>query len=140
MLKIFENILLFIHSLSYKFSVFAISETWLDDYKQNLVHIDGYNLITKHIQDDRGCGVALYIDCCLYFVERCDLNAMHVIDTEHIFALIILERNVFVNVSAIYSKPDKDIKLFNHSFSKLVDKIGHVKNMSLLQVTIILIS
>lgn len=130
LLKNFENILLFIHSLNYKFSVIAISETWLDDFKQNLVHIDGYNLITKHRQDDRGGGVALYIDSCLHFVERCDLNAMHVIDTEHIFALISLEQNVFVNVGAIYSKPDKDIKLFNDSFSNLVDKIGHEKNIT----------
>ena len=36
----------------------------------------------------------------------------------------------FINVGAIYSKPDKDIKLFNDSFSKLVDRIGHEKNMS----------
>jgi hypothetical protein len=130
LLKNFENILLFIHSLNHKFSVIAISETWLDDCKQNFVHIDGYNLVVKHRENGRGGGVALYIDSSLHFVERCDLNAMHVIDTEHVFVSISLEQNVKVNVGAIYSKPDKDIKLFNDSFSKLIDKIGCEKTMS----------
>ena len=57
--KNFDNILLFINSLDHKFSIIAISETWLDDFKQKFMHINGYNLITKHRPESRGGGVAL---------------------------------------------------------------------------------
>lgn len=44
-----------------KFSILAITETWLgNSYPDSLLHIEGYQLFRKD-REDRGGGVALYV-------------------------------------------------------------------------------
>ncbi len=45
-----------------KFSVIAISETWLNEEHINMVRMEGYELIYMNRTHIKGGGVALYID------------------------------------------------------------------------------
>lgn len=51
----------FLKSLK-KFTIIAISETWLDDGKVGNVGLEGYELYTTNRNNKKGRGVALYID------------------------------------------------------------------------------
>jgi len=48
-----------------KFSVVAVSETWLDEDKLAEVELEGYQMFVMNKKDRRGGGVALYVDSSL---------------------------------------------------------------------------
>lgn len=45
-----------------KFSIVAVSETWLDKDKVSDVELDGYELFVMNREDKKGGGVAIYVD------------------------------------------------------------------------------
>lgn len=44
-----------------KVDAVLLCETWLNNYNDSLVNIDGFNLITKHRQSGKAGGLAIYI-------------------------------------------------------------------------------
>ena len=48
--------------INHKFSVLAITETWIKDDEPYDLNFDGYNFISNHRSGRTGGGVGLYID------------------------------------------------------------------------------
>ena len=68
------NLTDYLKVLNFKFSVITIFETWANDNNNSHPLLPGYNSLFKNRVNDRGGGVALFIDSNLSFKERPDLN------------------------------------------------------------------
>ena len=64
----------YINSLEFKFSVIASTANWLDESKQGLLDLQGYNCLHKFHKGKRGDGVSLYIENGIDFISRSDLE------------------------------------------------------------------
>jgi len=51
-----------LNELERKFTVIAISETWLDDEQIDAIEIEGYEMFSVHRTQSKGGGAALFID------------------------------------------------------------------------------
>ena len=58
--KHYDELEIYLNSLSFKCSFIALSETWLDEYKQDLYEFPNYASINK-FRKNKGGGVSLYI-------------------------------------------------------------------------------
>ena len=70
--KKLDSFSIFLGSLSAKFSVIGITETWLDD-SSHTSNISGYNFIHHHRVNRAGGGVGIYLRDHLEFKHRVDL-------------------------------------------------------------------
>ena len=59
--KHFNEFLLYLDSIKFKFSIIGLTETWLDENKHGLYDLDNYTNIYKFRNVKRGGGVSLYL-------------------------------------------------------------------------------
>ena len=57
-----DELELYINSLNFKFSVISLTENWLDESKQDLFYLEGYNCLHKFRKEKRGGGVSLNVE------------------------------------------------------------------------------
>ena len=69
-----KQLIYYIQGIKYKFSVFAISETWLKNYNDTLYNIKGYSNECVNRENRPGSGVSLYIRNDLTYRIRTDLS------------------------------------------------------------------
>ena len=62
LVKNHEDLSSLLANIDHKFSVLAITETWIKDDEPYDLNFDGYNSISNHRSDRTGGGVGLYID------------------------------------------------------------------------------
>ena len=73
--KCFDQLEVFLQSISHKFSVIALSETWLKTVPHSYYFLPGYELIVNNRTGNKaGGGVALYVSRDLDVIPREDLN------------------------------------------------------------------
>ena len=72
--KRYDEFEIYLNSLTFKFSFIALSETWLDEYKQGLYELPNYTSINEFRKNKKGGGVLLYIADYLKFKHRHDLE------------------------------------------------------------------
>jgi hypothetical protein len=70
----FYHLEAYLSMINHKFSVIALTETWLKAHNFDLYPIDGYNLLSSTRETKPGGGIAIYIKDCLKFKLRPDLN------------------------------------------------------------------
>ena len=63
-----------LQSLDHDFSFIGLTETWLDENKQDLYDLPGYNCIHRYREGRRGGGVSLYMRNGISFTNRNDLE------------------------------------------------------------------
>ena len=102
-----------------KFSIIAVSETWLDSDKIADVQLEGYELFTVNRQGRSG-GVALYVDStlkCKYIEDKSRA-------IENVFECVTVDigsENVkTVQVTCIYRNQGTPIDIFNEKFDELI--------------------
>ena len=123
--KNLEQLMLYIKSLDFQFTVIGLSETWLNESTKDLYGIPNYVSINECRQDKRGGGVSLFIQNSVQFNVRTDLNQFN----ENIESIFIemdgksigKERNVIVGV--IYRPPNTDISVFNEHLTTLLSAV-----------------
>ena len=71
----------YIDSLDLKFTIHAITETWLNDYNCDLFNLPGYDFIEEHRTEKKGGGIGLYVKHCIDHKERKDLNVFNDVES-----------------------------------------------------------
>ena len=103
--------------LSIKFSVIAITETWLYDDISSLYQIPDYTFISNHRTHKRGGGVGFYVRNDIEFKCRNDLT----FSNPAIESLCIDLNDKLVSV--IYRPPNTSIVEFNEYLGKILESI-----------------
>ena len=103
-------------------SVFALSETWLNDFNESSYVFPGYHpLIAKSRPDNssRG-GVALLIRDDLHYIDRPDLNVFIPTIFESLF-ITLQQHNLTIGV--IYKTPDSDAAQFLSQYERTLNQL-----------------
>ena len=102
--KHFDQLKTLLDLVNYRFSIIALTETWLQSSPHSYFNLEGYKLITNNRQGKTGGGVALYIDCELNFKIREDLNCFS--DTlESLFVEITVPKAKDIIAGVMYKPP-----------------------------------
>ena len=119
-----DELELYINSLKFKFSVIALTDSWLDESKQDLFDLQGYNCLHKFRKGKRGGGVYFYIENGIDFINRPDLEYF---DSEMESLFIETEGGSFnfssnIIIAVVNRMPNTSLDICN-------DRIGNIKNM-----------
>ena len=120
-----DELELCINSLNFKFSVIALTENWLDESKQDLFDLEGYNCLHKFRKEKRGGGVSLYIENGIDFINRPDLEYF---DSEMESLFIEAEGSSFnlssnIVIAVIYRMPNTSLDIFNDRVASILNAI-----------------
>ena len=102
-----------------------MTENWLDESKQDLFDLEGYNCLHKFRKEKRGGGVSLYIENGIDFINRPDLEYFDS-DMESLFieaegSSFNLSSNIVIAV--IYRMPNTSLDIFNDRVTSILNTI-----------------
>ena len=120
----FASFLSHMENLSHKFSVIALTETWLKQSNVFLYGMTGYNHIAITRSHGKGGGVSQLISDVFEYSE---LTEMCMVSDyiECIFVRII--NNEFSSViCAIYRPPNSNIIMFNEKLNNILSQVSHM--------------
>jgi hypothetical protein len=112
--------------INHKFSIIALTETWIKPQNSNLFNLDGYHHEFALRPDKTGGGISIYLDENLDFFIRNDLTS-----TDHISESLWLEidktklgtpKNILIG--CIYRIPGQNPDLFNEKMSSILTLIS----------------
>ena len=89
---------LYLNSLGFKFSFIGLSETWLDDNKEDVYDLNGYSSVKRYRKNKKGGGVSLHIQNGIHFILRNDLDYF---DSEMETVFIEIDKCIFNTGSKI---------------------------------------
>ena len=121
--KNFFEILEFISSLSFSFSVYGFSETWIHSQTPMLFNLEGYSFIHSDRIDGRGGGVALLVSNTLNFKIRNNICINHD-GTEILFIEIVVQSGKNIIVGIVYRQPKSKIDNFIIEFDKCIQELS----------------
>lgn len=105
--------------MNYRFSIIALTETWLKSPPHSYFNLQGYKLITNNRQGKIGGGVALYVDCELNFKIREDLNCCD--DAlESLFVEISVPKTKDIIAGVMYKPPSASYTEFLNIFQNQI--------------------
>ena len=120
----FTYFLSYMENLSHKFSVIALTETWLKESNVSLYGMTGYNHIAITRSHGKGGGVSLLISDVFEYSELTEI-CMVSDYIECVFVRIIY--NVFSCViGAIYRPPNSNIIMFNEKLNDILSQVSHM--------------
>lgn len=120
--KNYNNILLMLSSLTLKFDIITITETWIDDkYNQNVPPIPGYNYYSRPRKNKKGGGVAIYVRNDL---QTSAINWSESVDQSSFESLFIQLNDSNTLVGVIYRPPDTDLDIFNREYTEVLNKVS----------------
>lgn len=102
-------------ALDCDFSVIGLSETWLKSTNVDLYGVDGYCMEYKVREDKTGGGVAMYINDCITYKRRTDLEDVLCNEAEALFIELPCKYGVSkkpIVVAEIYRPPGGSVKDF----------------------------
>jgi hypothetical protein len=122
-----SNLSDFLDNLEMKFSVVALSETWLSHNTLNLYDIENYNGEHLYRKNRTGGGVSIFVREEISYSQRTDLSVFNEI-LESIF-IEIPKHNINTDkdvlVGVVYRPPNTDISEFNQLLSEILHKCSH---------------
>jgi hypothetical protein len=125
--KNFDDLNILLSFLTHKFTIVALTETWLKPHNVDLFPIDNYNHEYSIRQLKPGGGISLYIKDTIDYHIRTDLN--HSDDELDMIWLELDKRTTGTTKNilygCIYRRPDTDIKVFNDRLLSVMDIIRH---------------
>jgi hypothetical protein len=123
LVKNLNQLLLYLESLVHKFTIIAVSETWGNDYNDQLFNIPGFTCVCKNRVGRSGGGVALFIANSVSFTPRHDLNLNANDSFECIFVDVTNAQFGTKTVGAVYRPPDTNLDLFMAGFETCLLKL-----------------
>lgn len=113
-----------LHVTNSKFSILALTETWLNQHNFSTCDILGYTHIGTCRKHTRGGGVSLHLDNNLVFKERNDLSLSHP-HFESIFAEILpsIANKVPIIVGTVYRPPSSSVDAFLDTFTDVLSQL-----------------
>ena len=123
--KHYDELELYLNSLDFKFSFIGLSETWLDDNKEEFYDLKGYSSVNRYRKDKKGGGVSLHIRKGFTFMLRNDLDYF---DSEMETVFIEIDRCIFgtdsnIVIRVIYRMPNSSVDVFNDRISEVMNVI-----------------
>ena len=123
--KHYDELGLYLNSLDFKFSFIGLSETWLDDNKEEFYDLKGYSSVNRYRKDKKGGGVSLHIRKGITFMLRNDLDYF---DSEMETVFIEIDKCIFgtdsnIVIGVIYRMPNSSVDVFNDRISEVMNVI-----------------
>lgn len=108
-----------------KFSVVAVSETWLEQEKGYNVEMNGYELFTLDRKNKRAGGVAIYVDTGLrwFVVPSLSTNVDGIMECLTIEIDVVEAKNIII--SCVYRTPGSCINTFNQNLESIFGTINN---------------
>lgn len=123
----FDDLNEYLSSLNQKFTVIALTETWLTEISRQNYSIPGYTSIHHCRENKTGGGVSLYIRSDVHCKEREDLEFVtEVTGTRSIFIEIIpnTQNGKKVIIGCIYRPPNTDSRDFKECLNEFMNTIN----------------
>ena len=123
--KKFDAFVQLLNDCRQKFSIIALSETWLHSESPiNLFEIPGYTFVHKNRISGAGGGVAIYINNDLKFsIVNTNENSF-----ESLFLKVDISAKKFALVGVIYKPPTFSIVNFNSDLARLLTSFRNLSN------------
>ena len=120
-----DELEIYLDSLKFPFSFIGLTETWLDEYKENLYDIPQYVSVTRYRKTKRGGGVSLLIRNHIPFISRNDLAYF---DSEMESVFIEIDKSVFqsssnIIIGVVYRMPDSSVEVYNERLSDILNSV-----------------
>ena len=108
--QIFKSLIGYLNTISFRYDIIVLTETWLTDDLDGLYEIPGYNNISLH-RNRNGGGIRIYYDNTLT-ADNCE-QFSGIFDThESLFIRISQKNRLSLIVGGIYRPPCKSINKF----------------------------
>lgn len=116
----FGNILDYLKSFENRFTVIALSETWLTEDKGAEFHFGGYELYYVNRNNRKGGGVALYIcsDLKCKIIERMTTVVEDLMECLTVEIEMEKQRNIVI--TCVYRTPGSSVKTFIENLEQLL--------------------
>ena len=131
--KHYDELQIYINSLEYIFPFIGLGETRLDDNKENLYCLEGYEPIHAYRKNRTGGGVSLFIhnDFNIEYKRRQDLEFF---DNEMESIFIEVDKTCFstksnIIVGLIYRPPDASVEIFRERMDLILSTINKEKKI-----------
>ena len=116
---------MYLNSLDFKFSFIGLSETWLDDNKEEFYDLKGYSSVNRYRKDKKGGGVSLHTRKGITFMLRNDLDYF---DSEMETVFIEIDKRIFgtdsnIIIGVSYRMPNYSVDVFNDRISEVINVI-----------------
>ena len=119
-----EALLNYLHLLTHKFSIIALTETWLNDMDDDSFKIHGYNLTKVNRQNKSGGGICIFTRENIKIKTRDDLvNEESNSNTEFLFIEILNEKCKNIIVGIIYRPPSSKFNDFKNDLKTILTKL-----------------
>ena len=123
LVKNHKNLSHLLANIHNKFSVLAITETWIKENDANELNFDGYNFINNPRTSKAGGGVALYVDQRFTYKILTEFNVSDVNVLESLFVEITIPRMKNIIIGVIYRPPSEYTLEFLEKLNELVSGI-----------------
>ena len=112
--------------LNNKFSIIGITETWTNQFNENLAVLPGYDSLIKSRVGKAGGGIAIYIDSelNLNIKQRTDLCCASPSIMETLFIQIPQEKTKDIICGVVYRPPGTSVNEFLMELEIILDKIS----------------
>lgn len=118
----FKSFQAYIDNLSVQFTIYGVTETWLNDGNYELFNLPNYEFISQHRSDRQGGGVGLFIKNQVDYIKRRDLSLFNDI-LESMFIEITSKTSKNVIVGVIYRPPGSNLNEFHDTLCHILDTI-----------------
>ncbi|KAL7382736.1 hypothetical protein ABVT39_027076 [Epinephelus coioides] len=113
--------------LKNKFTVIAISETWLSEEQTALVEIEGYEMYHMNRKQKKGGGVAVYIEKTYRSKTIKDMSEAISNVMECITVEIETEKSKNILISCVYRAPGSCVEVFKEKLLSIYEKVNKNK-------------
>ena len=133
--KHYDELEMYLDSLRFPFSFIGLTETWLDECKENLYDLPQYVSVTRYRKMKRGGGVSLLIRNHIPFILRNDLAYF---DSKIESVFIEIEKSVFqsnasIIIGLVYRMPDSSVDVFNERLADISNYVQKENKLFYLQ-------
>ena len=123
----YTELLQFLDSLNFNFTVIGVSESWLDSTNEQMHTIPGYKAYHLSRDKQKGGGISLYIHD---NVNSCKLRedlTSNDGEYESLFVELTLNSSTII-IGLIYRPPGKNMDIFNNSMTDILNMIQPGRN------------
>lgn len=118
--KNFSGIIALLNSTTVKFTLIAITETWLSVSNEDFFQIDGYIFVPVSRTTKKSGGVAMFIDNTIDYKLLSDVSSIKD-SIESLFVEISVNRTDCMIIGCIYRPPNSDIGEFFNEMTILLN-------------------
>ena len=110
-------------NINYKFSVLAITETWVKESNVNDLSFEGYNFVSNHRANKIGGGVGLFIDQNFSYKILPEFNVSDANIIGSLFVEMCIARHKNIIIGVIYRPPSENTLEFVEKINEIISGV-----------------